>query len=223
MLNPQPINASLKNLSFHFVVQSGINPNSNHIIMKTLSPLQRNFMGLGLVTGLLLLIPFTAMQLSNEVDWSLSDFILAGILIMGTGSSYLLIRNRISHSLYRFAAGIALAASLFMVWSNLAVGLIGSENNPANLMYFGVLAIGILGTAISRLNAKGMSNTLYVMTASLLLIIVIALITGLQDGPYSSVLEIVLVNLFFMFPFALSAILFRHAANDESADRAFSD
>jgi hypothetical protein len=40
--------------------------------------------------------------------------------------------------------GLAVGTALFLVWSNLAVGLIGSENNPANMMYLGVLAVFLL-------------------------------------------------------------------------------
>ncbi len=50
---------------------------------------------------------------------------------------------------YRFAVGVALAAAFLLVWMNLAVGLIGSEDNPANLMYFGVLAVGFIGAIIA--------------------------------------------------------------------------
>jgi hypothetical protein len=51
---------------------------------------------------------------------------------------------------YRAAVGVAIAAAFILVWMNLAVGIIGSEDNPANLMYGGVLAIGIIGAVIAR-------------------------------------------------------------------------
>ena len=36
------------------------------------------------------------------------------------------------NSAYRAAVGVAIAAAFILVWMNLAVGIIGSEDNPAN-------------------------------------------------------------------------------------------
>lgn len=46
---------------------------------------------------------------------------------------------------------------------NLAVGLIGNEENLANLMYIGVLAVGLIGAAIARLEPGGMARVLFAM------------------------------------------------------------
>lgn len=191
--------------------------NPTHIPMKALSSHFRKLLILTLCVACLLLIPYTAMQYSSEVNWSFFDFLLAGILLFSTGLAYILILAVSEQFLYRIASAIALLSGLFLLWANLAVGLIGSENNPANLMYFGVLAIGLLGAALSRLQPRGLSNTLYAMTGSMGFIIIIALVTGLQYDPYSSVIEILAVNIFFMFPFSLSAILFRKVAKDQES------
>jgi len=46
----------------------------------------------------------------------------------------------------RLAAGLALVAALLILWFNLAAGLIGIEDDdPANLLYVGVLGIGFVG------------------------------------------------------------------------------
>jgi hypothetical protein len=44
---------------------------------------------------------------------------------------------------------------------NLAVGVIGTEDDPANLMYVGVLAVGIIGAIIARFRPHGMARTLF--------------------------------------------------------------
>ena len=43
---------------------------------------------------------------------------------------------------------------------NLAVGVIGSEENPANLMFGGVLAVGIVGAVVARFRPRGMARAL---------------------------------------------------------------
>ena len=47
-----------------------------------------------------------------------------------------------------------------LVWINLAVGIIGSEDNPANLMYGGVLAVGVAGAVAARFRPGGMARAL---------------------------------------------------------------
>ncbi len=39
------------------------------------------------------------------------------------------------NSTYRFGAGVALDASLILLWLSLGVGIIGRDSDPANLMY----------------------------------------------------------------------------------------
>ena len=57
---------------------------------------------------------------------------------------------------YRLAIGIGLAAVLMLIWLSLGVGIIGKDGDPANLMYFGVMAIGIIGAIIKHLQPLGM-------------------------------------------------------------------
>src|SRR5688572_18939589 len=58
------------------------------------------------------------------------------------------VRRRIDGIAYRSAIGLALAAACMLVWLSLGVGIIGADGDPANLMYFGVLAVGIIGALI---------------------------------------------------------------------------
>jgi hypothetical protein len=43
------------------------------------------------------------------------------------------------------AFGVSLVAALLILWINLAVGIIGEPDDPANMMYAGVLAVGMVG------------------------------------------------------------------------------
>lgn len=112
---------------------------------------------------------------------------------------------------YRLAAAIALGATFILVWLSLGVGIIGADGDRANLMYFGVLAVGIIGSVIARFHPGGMARALIAMALAQTLILVIALVAGL-GRPWSGPLELLLLNGFFVALFLGSAWLFRQAA-----------
>ncbi len=114
---------------------------------------------------------------------------------------------------YRSAIGIALAAAIILVWLSLGVGIIGADGDPANLMYFGVLAVGIVGAIVARLQSRGMARALFAMALAQALVAAIALFARL-GLPWSGPAEIVLLNGFFVAAFAGSAWLFRRAARE---------
>jgi hypothetical protein len=76
---------------------------------------------IALATGLILLVPLLAMQFTDEVAWTLSDFVIAGVLLFGTGLMFVLAARKMRK--YRAVIGIALAAALIYVWLELAVGI----------------------------------------------------------------------------------------------------
>ena len=117
----------------------------------------------------------------------------------------------LARNAYRAAVGVALAAAFMLVWLSLGVGIIGADGDPANLMYFGVLAVGIIGAIIARFRPRGMNRALFAMALAQALVAVIALIFGL-GYPWSPPLEILVLNGFFVALFVGSALLFRHAA-----------
>ncbi|MBT5956537.1 MAG: hypothetical protein HOG97_07235 [Candidatus Marinimicrobia bacterium] len=73
----------------------------------------------------LLLIPLISMQFTNEVNWTLSDFVVAGILVLGTGLMYELVLRNINQLKYRIAICGALQFALIMIWVELAIGIFG--------------------------------------------------------------------------------------------------
>ncbi|MTI89158.1 MAG: hypothetical protein FH748_14470 [Balneolaceae bacterium] len=164
---------------------------------------------------MLLLIPLVAMQFTNEVNWTLPDFVVAGVLLFGTGFSYKLLSMKASNTIYRFAAGLALATGLFLIWANFAVGIIGSENNPVNQLYFGVILVGIVGASVGRFRSQGMAYAMFGMALAQLFIALIVLIGGYYQSPPSSVAEILGLNGFFVTLFIGSALLFLKAARCE--------
>jgi hypothetical protein len=81
----------------------------------------RNIIRIALVTGGLLLIP-----LLGNWPWTLGDFVIAGVLLFGTGLVYELLIKRVRDSSYRIYLAIALAIAFLLVWAELAVGLFGT-------------------------------------------------------------------------------------------------
>ena len=167
----------------------------------------KSIVRIAIVTAALLCVPLVAMQLTHEVAWSLGDFVVAGALLFGAGLTYELIAQRRGGIVYRAAVGLAVATGLFLVWANLAVGLIGDEQNRANLMYLGVLGVGVAGAAIAQLKPRGMVRALLATALAQMLVAVIAQAAGLgftfaQNG-------------FFALLWLGSALLFQRSAREE--------
>jgi len=157
----------------------------------------------------LLLLPLFAMQFTDEVNWDLADFAFAGALVAGVGVTYELAARMTGNRAYRAAVGVALAAAFILVWMNVAVGIIGSEDNPANSMYYGVLAVGIVGAIVARLQPRAMARSLVATALAQMSVAVIALIAGL-DFPG-------LITVFFAALWLTSAWLFRKAAREQTS------
>ncbi len=98
----------------------------------------------------LILTPLVAMQFTTEVDWDETDFIFA-IVIFGIVGGLIELAVRLSSNWYfRFGSMFAVLAGFMVVWSNLAVGMIGNEDNPVNMWFGIVLLIAIAGSIVSR-------------------------------------------------------------------------
>ena len=79
-----------------------------------------------LIVGALLLIPLIAMRFTDEVVWAFFDFLVAGILLLGTGLAINLVLTKVSNTKNRILiCGIILTA-LFLIWAELAVGVFGT-------------------------------------------------------------------------------------------------
>lgn len=74
----------------------------------------------------LLFVPFIAMQFTGEVKWGVFDFIVAGVLLFGTGLAIELALRMVTGFWTRIAVCAALLLLLLIVWAELAVGIFGS-------------------------------------------------------------------------------------------------
>ncbi len=75
------------------------------------------FLWITLVTGLLLLIP-----LLMQFNWTLSDYIVAGTLLFGAASIFVVAARQSPK--HRVAIGITVLIGLLWLWVELAIGLL---------------------------------------------------------------------------------------------------
>ena len=171
----------------------------------------RAIVRVAVVTAFILMVPLVAMQFTGEVAWTLSDFVFAGVLIAGTGLLYELAARKAPNIAYRAAVTVALTGVFILIWLNAAVGIIGSEDYDANLMYGGVLLVGVVGAIIVRFRPLGMARALVATAIAQASVGVIALIGGLGASGPRWPWDVVGLTGFFVALWLLSAWLFRHA------------
>ncbi len=174
----------------------------------------KNIIRIVLVTAFILMLPLVAMQFTDEVVWDLFDFIVMGGLLFGVGLAYELVARRSEKTVYRVAFGVGHAGAFLLLWVNGAVGIIGNEGQPANLMYGAVFAVGIIGSLMARFKPRPMARTLFAAALTQMLVPVIALL--IWPPPAASwapgVFGVFVLSAFFAMLFVGSALLFRRAS-----------
>jgi hypothetical protein len=140
--------------------------------------------------------------------WSASDFIVAAVIFAIVGGTLELAVRASGNTSYRLGAAIAIGTAFLLVWINLAVGIIGSENNPLNLMFFGVILVAIFGSIAVWFRADGMARTM-IVTAALQAAIGLGVFLADAGGsePPGAVGLLLLIECF-AFGWAVSAALF---------------
>jgi len=66
------------------------------------------------------------MQFTPEVNWTLSDFILMALLLLGMGLSIDLMLRKVPATKGRILFGLLILAAFLLVWAELAVGVFGT-------------------------------------------------------------------------------------------------
>jgi len=157
---------------------------------------------------LLLVLPLVA-----GAPWTVSDYVVAAVLFLSVGIPLELVVRKTSDAAYRVGVGTALVAAFLIVWVTGAVGIIGSEGHPANLLYLGTLALGLVGAFGTRFRPRGMARVMSGVAFALVGIAVAALAAGWgSEGPVWP-WEVLILNGFLAALFAGSAVLFRRAAD----------
>jgi hypothetical protein len=173
------------------------------------------FVGWGIAAALLLL-PLIAMRFTPEVNWTAEDFIVWGIMLGTVGGLFELAVRISPLPSYRAGFGLALLGAFLVTWANLAVGIVGSENNPANQLFFAALLVGIVGAGITRLRASGMVKAMTATAVALWIAFAIA-VMGPTDEPWvRHSVEFAGTSIFALL-FVGSALLFHRAAAHSSS------
>lgn len=157
--------------------------------------------------GAVLLAAAVANRTVEGFNWTLGDFVAAGVILGTVCLGFELATRRVSGHAARAAAGLGLLGAFLVVWINLAVGIIGGEDNPANLVFFPVLLIGAIGAPWVRFRAPGMARVMGLATAYQLLLAAGLVIAG--QAP-AAVLTLGIGGLW-----ASSALLYRRAAGGQ--------
>ena len=79
-----------------------------------------------LISLFLLLIPLIAMQFSDEVNWTTTDFIIAGALLFGAGLISEIVMRKIKNIKYKMGLLGAILIIIILIWIELAVGIFGT-------------------------------------------------------------------------------------------------
>ena len=166
--------------------------------------------------AVLLVLPLIAMRFTSEVHWTLSDFLVMGALLGGAGGVLELATRRSDSLYYRFAATLAVAACFLLVWANGAVGMLGDEGNPANLMFLGVIAVAVIGAVAARARAAGMARVMTAATAAQLAAGIVGFSAGWASPGAQGIYEVVIGTTMFSAMWLGSAFLFGRSAREDA-------
>ena len=138
------------------------------------------------------------------MNWDAADYVFAVVLVAAVATGYFLAARRTGNAAYRAAVALALAAAFAIIWVNAAVGIVGSEDDPVNWMYDGVVVVAVAGALLARFRPGAMARALAVTAAAQVAAALLPLLAGWGATG--------MVTLAFAAMWLASAWLFRRAA-----------
>lgn len=156
----------------------------------------------GVAAGLLAL-PLVAMQFTDEVKWGPGSFVLIGAMLAAVCGAYEVALRLSGSRGYRVAVLIAAVGAFLLIWVNMAVGIIGDEDNPLNLVYLGVLGVLVGGAFLAWGRARLLVGVMTAAAIAQAIAAVVALANGYMTLPIEG---------FFIALWLVSARLFHDAA-----------
>lgn len=167
---------------------------------------------------ILLLVPLTAMQVSDDWNLGFFDFVFAFVVLFGAGLTFELIARKADTIAYKAGVGVAVTAVLLLIWISAAVGIIG-DDEAINFIYFSVPVVGLIGAVLARFEPQGMARASLAMAITQMLVPVIVFAIPNLRGAFMEppgVLGVIALNVFFAILFVASALLFRKAVLEQS-------
>jgi hypothetical protein len=157
------------------------------------------------------LVPLIAKQFTDEVQWTTFDHVAWAVMLAVPGTLVDLASRRTGNWAYRFGVILALGTAFVTTWANLAVGIVGivgNEDNPINLVFFGVILVALIGAPLVGFKATQMR---WVMIATAVAQVLSGLV-ALQAEAFVLVFCGIATALWLT-----SAALFAKAAKDQTA------
>jgi len=177
--------------------------NTTHMTQMSRTMLRAALVALGL-----LMVPLVASRVVEGWNWPAGTFVFVYVLFFATGMAFALIARKMDAWAYKAGVGLALVAGFVLGWANM-VHMTELED-PAYLVYFGVLVMGGVGAWIAQLDARGMARALFAMAVVLAVMAGIQLLlSGAPAGPERN--QTIMRGVCVAF-FAASGLLFRHAS-----------
>lgn len=128
---------------------------------------------------LLLIAPAVAMRFEgNGVNWTGSDFAFAAVIFGIVGGLFELTARASANFSYRIAVVLAVACGFLQIWINLAVGIIGSEDNSANWTYFAVVFMAAAGALVALGNPRALARAMLTAAGAQVIFSIIHALNG---------------------------------------------
>ncbi|GAB4339876.1 MAG: hypothetical protein Kow0037_25380 [Calditrichia bacterium] len=166
-----------------------------------------------LPTALILLIPLIATHYSTAFDWKPEDFLVAGVLIGGSLTVYRWLAGRLRNRMLKVAWMLFIFTTLLLIWVNLAVGIVGNEGEPANLLFYLLPLLGSIFAARVRFRPAEMARILRLMGIIQVMLGGMFYILSPQITSHGSPGHILLLSLFFATGWFGSAFFFHRGTN----------
>ena len=167
------------------------------------------------VPTVLLATPAVMMlQAADGWRWSPFDFVVAAVLLYGMTAPIDLAIGKGGSLAYKLGAALAVLVSFLLIWINGAVGVIGSEDDPANLLFACVILSAVVGSVLARFRPRGMARAmLFAFVLNAAIAVAVPVLGWGADEPLGTAGLTMLVG-GFAVTWGLSAALFAKAARD---------
>ena len=73
--------------------------------------------------ALVMLTPVVAMRFTDEVNWTTTDFVFAGVLLIGGAALIELVAWRVRNPVIRIGFALFVVAVVAVIWAEAAVGI----------------------------------------------------------------------------------------------------